>query len=133
MRRNLTVPYKTAISSSTWLVVVGAPVAFVSHTETLNQVSRGRVKLALNSPSFKPVKLPAAETRSEKIQEREKDTYEMSQPEQATTKCQGKNLVILGTKDFHEVFRFNMQIVCETVEQKYADVSCDKSFFNDLI
>jgi len=42
----------------------------------------------------------------------------MSQPEQATTKYHEKNLMILGTKDFREMFHFNMQIVYETDEQK---------------
>lgn len=45
--------------------------------------------------------------------------YEMSQPEQATTKYHGKNLVILGTKDFQKMFHFNMQIVYEIHEQKF--------------
>lgn len=40
--------------------------------ETLNQVLRGRVKLALNSPSFEPAKLPAAQTKDEEDSEKRK-------------------------------------------------------------
>lgn len=58
VRRNFLLPYKTAISSSTWLVVDGShwrPSSPLDITETLG------AKLALNSRSFQFVKLPTTE------------------------------------------------------------------------
>lgn len=78
-----------------------------SHTETLNQVSRERVKLALNSPSFEPAKLPAAETGSEE-NSRKRERHVRDEPAGATDdKVPRKNLVILETEDSQKMFHFN--------------------------
>jgi len=80
-----------------------------SHTETLNQVSRERVKLALNSPSFEPAKLPAAETRSEENSRKRKRHVQDEPAGASDDKVLRKNLVILEMEDSQKMsFHFNM-------------------------
>lgn len=75
VRRNFALPYKTAISSSTWLVVVNVAVDVLVPRRTRKRwarVSPRGAKLALNSPSFQFAKLPTTEAENAASEKRER-------------------------------------------------------------